>query len=201
MVILFLGPSGCGKGTQADLLAKRLGNLPVIAMGDAIRWAYAERIPEGVSAVEKYTDKGHLVPNNLVVAILKEYLRQFDLSLGAVFDSFPRTPSQVPLFDALLKDLNENLVAVIHLDTSEETARKRMRVRAENDLKKTGKVRRDEDEEAIKNRYSFYRQEVVPLLDIFRDRNVLITVDNSGTIEEVHRAIIKSLKLKGIALP
>ncbi|PIS20767.1 adenylate kinase [candidate division WWE3 bacterium CG08_land_8_20_14_0_20_43_13] len=199
MVILILGISGCGKGTQAKLLAQKIGGVPVISSGDAIRWANKSNVARGREAVENYNNLGKLVPDEIVFGILKAYMGNFDLSRGFIFDSFPRRLEQVPLLDQILSDTGETLSAVVHLETSPELALERMRGRDNEDGTK-GEARGDANEQAIKERFSFYQNQTTPVLEVYMKRGILHNIDNSGTIGQVHEAVLKSLTGAGLCV-
>lgn len=199
MVILFLGISGCGKGTQAKLLSNSLNNIPVISTGDAVRWAASSDSPEGQLAVSQYTSKGMLVPDELVLSILKKYIAQFDLSKGFIIDSFPRRLEQIELLDEILVTMGENLAAVIYLETEENIALQRLSGRNVHD-KNAGISRDDANEETIKERFDFFNKQTKPLIDVYEQRGILHIINNSGTINQVQEAILLSLRKSGLGV-
>lgn len=190
MNLIIIGPSGSGKGTQAELLSKKF-NIPTISMGELIRQASEQKIPEGIKA-ENYWRKGNWVPAELTFRILQPALNQG--KKGFVLDGFPRTIEQVPLLEKYLEERGKKIDKVIHLWISDEEAVKRLLLRAKKDIRRRGKPRKDETEEIIRERLSSYHQTVDPILDYYRKKGILEKVDGERPIEPIHQDIMKRLK-------
>jgi adenylate kinase len=183
MIISIIGPSGCGKGTQAKLLSEKLG-VPAISTGKLLRSAYEARTPEGIEA-EKYWGKGLWVPSNLTMKILKERLDQPDCRDGFILDGGPRKVEEIPLLEKYLSQKGQKLDMVLHLDTSDESCLSRLTHRIFEAREKGEKVREDEDPEEIKERLRQYHQTIEPVLKYFEEKGILHRINNEQNIEEV----------------
>lgn len=190
MIYIFLGPSGCGKGTQAKFLGAKL-NIPTISTGEILRKAFENKMPDGIAA-EKYWGKGNWVPNDLMFKMLKVRLEMDDCQKGFILDAFPREVGQAELLDQYLGERGLKVERVFHLDTDESTAVERILGRIEED-KKRGKVREDETPEVIKARLESYRKTIAPILRYYEERGLLEQIDNSPPIEEVHKEVVRRL--------
>jgi adenylate kinase len=179
--ILFLGPPGAGKGTQAKMLAKALG-VPHVSTGEMLRGAVARGTDLGRQA-EAIMAAGDLVPDRLVVAIVEERLAADDAVCGFLLDGFPRNVEQA---DALAAALGDDAIEVtITIDVPEEEVVARLLNRAMLE------GRTDDNEETIRRRLEVYRSETEPLLDYFGTR--VVTVNGLGTVEEVFSRVVLSL--------
>lgn len=175
--LIFLGPPGAGKGTQAKHLADR-GQIPHISTGDILRQAMRERSPLGVKA-QAYVDRGELVPDQLVNDLVAERLQQPDTTSGWILDGFPRKLSQAVFLDELLQKLNLNSMRVVNLEVPDAVVVDRLLRRAETE------GRTDDTEEVIRRRLEIYRQETSPLIDFYRDRQQLVSVNGDRSMDEV----------------
>jgi len=210
--LILLGPPGAGKGTQASVLSGLLG-VPHISTGDIFRRAIQEGTPLG-KKVEAYLKSGGLVPDELTVEIVKERLSQPDCQRGFLLDGFPRTIPQAQALDAWLEARGEKLDAVINLQVSEEELMARLTGRricpqcgATYHLKydppqrdeicdRCGSplIQREDDRpETVSKRLATYRQQTQPLINYYKERNLLKGVDGNGDIEEVTQSIIQML--------
>lgn len=181
MFILLLGAPGSGKGTQGKLLAERLG-IPKIATGDIIRAAIQAASPLGQDA-KRYYDAGQLVPDQVVLGLIKEELARPAAAHGAVFDGFPRTDAQADLVDALLAERGQRLNHVLLLDVDEEELVRRLLHRARIE------GRADDTEDAIKTRLEVYHQQTAPLMAYYAPRGVVHRVPGMGTVEQIAQEI------------
>ena len=184
MRAIFLGPPGSGKGTQAKLLAQRMG-VPAISTGDMLREAVRLGTPLGRRA-ESIMEAGELVPDDLVIGLIRERISLPDAREGFLLDGFPRTIEQAVALDRLLEGNGEALDAVINLLVPEGTLVERMVGRAARE------GRSDDRPETVRERLRVYREKTAPLVDHYGDRGVRIDVDGSGTIEEVSGRIDKA---------
>lgn len=183
--MLIMGPQGVGKGTQAALLAKHYG-IPTISTGDIFRYNLKNGTELGKQA-RAYTDKGELVPDELTNSIVEDRLGMEDVKQGWILDGYPRSSSQVEALDRMLARMGTGLDAVVALDADRQVLMDRMRKRAQEE------GRADDTPEAIAKRLDIYAHETRPLLDVYRDRGLLVEIDGVGRIEEISRRIIAEL--------
>jgi adenylate kinase len=206
--VAFLGPPGAGKGTQARDLASEW-NVPHVATGDMLREAAAAGTPLGREA-KGYMDRGALVPDDVIIRMIAERLRQPDARQGFLLDGFPRTIAQAEALERLLKDLGQALERAVYFDVSEPELLRRLTGRRVcrncqtafhlvSAPPKTAGVcdrcggelyQRDDDSEAtVRNRLGVYARQTAPLLDWYRARGLLSSVRGEGTISDIRRAV------------
>ncbi len=213
MKIILLGPPGAGKGTQAAMLMSRYG-IPQISTGDMLRAAVRDQSPMGVKAKE-FMDAGELVPDQVVVGIVRERLLLDDCQNGFILDGFPRTVPQADALKQVLLELGKKLDSVISLSVDTEALVERLTGR--RTCSGCGKgfhlkydppgqdgrcsvcsgllTQRDDDqEETIRNRMQVYRQQTAPLEDYYRNDGLLTVVDGMGEIAAVQQAIVAVLQ-------
>jgi len=179
--LILLGPPGSGKGTQAEKLQHHYGILQ-ISTGDMLRKARDERTEFGEQAAH-YMQIGALVPDEIVINIVRERLVQPDCGAGYILDGFPRAVSQAKALDDILDAGAEGIDAVINLVVPDEELIVRLLARK----------REDDNEETIRNRLKVYTQQTEPLVDYYRSRGVLKEIDGVGTIDEVFDRILRVL--------
>jgi adenylate kinase len=172
--LIFLGPPGAGKGTQALALAEKL-QIPHISTGDILRQALTARSPLGIAA-QSYMDRGELVPDNLVQAMVEERLQQSDINSGWILDGFPRTVSQAEFLAELLQKLGHGSVQVINLDVPDNILIERL----------LGRGRPDDTEDVIRRRLEVYHADTKPLIGFYGDRQQLVYVNGNQPLEEVN---------------
>ena len=212
MILIMLGAPGTGKGTVAAKLATKL-NIPQVSTGDIFRKAIAEKTPVGVEA-EKYISQGMLVPDDITIKIVEERLKDADVQNGLILDGFPRTIEQAEALDTMLSKINREITLAINLETPEEEIIDRIvnrRVCSNQDCKtvynkklnppkvdgicdKCGSQliqRKDDNEETAKARFETYFRETAPLVDYYKNKKVLRTIDANGTIDEVWERLLK----------
>jgi adenylate kinase len=183
--IVMLGAPGAGKGTQAVRIAEAHG-VPHISTGDMLRAAIAAGSELG-QKVKEIVESGALVPDELIIEVIRERLAEPDAAAGFVLDGFPRTIGQAEALDALLAELDRPLETVLELDLDEEVAVERMLGRAAEE------GRADDTPEVIKNRFEVYRRQTEPLSDYYRRKGILLVVDASPGIDQVFGAIERAL--------
>ncbi len=179
--LILTGPPGAGKGTQAKLLAKRLG-IPQIATGEILREAVASGSELG-QRVQEIMQRGELVPDEVVIEIVDERLAREDCAPGFILDGFPRTREQAEALERLLRRARRETVRVVSLEVPDDVLRQRILERGEG--------REDDTEETIATRLEVYRQRTAPLLDYFRSS--LLRIDGVGSIEEISARIVEAI--------
>jgi adenylate kinase len=184
--VLLLGPQGSGKGTQAKLISDAYG-IPHIATGDILRAAMAEGTDLG-RRVKPIYDSGRLVPDDLMIGIIRERLAEDDTENGFILDGFPRTLAQAEALDAMLREIAKELTVVFVLQLPEPVAIERLTKRAQLE----GRV--DDTPEAIHKRLELYRRETEPLVDWYRARSNVVPVHADRSVEEVFTEIQEALE-------
>ncbi len=206
MNIILLGPPGAGKGTQAQLLMSDFG-IPQISTGDMLRAAIKAQTKVGLEA-KAFIDAGQLVPDDVVIAIVKERLAADDCAKGYILDGFPRTVHQAEELEAFA-----HIDAVINLYVTDEIIIERLagrricpscgasyhisRLNGGTACLKCGEQvvqRQDDAEETIRNRLKVYSEQTAPLIGYYTERNLLKTVPCHDSIEENHQAVLEALK-------
>ncbi|MFN8670206.1 MAG: adenylate kinase [Gemmatimonadaceae bacterium] len=214
MIIVLLGPPGAGKGTQGERLAEQLG-IPKIATGDVLRAAVREGTPLGLAA-KAAMDRGDLVPDDVILGIMKEALASPSAAKGAILDGVVRTTPQAEGLARALEEIGRPLDAVLVVEVPDEAIVTRLSGRTVCDTCQrpyTGRqpgeacdeghtppgtlVRRKDDEpDAIRNRLAVYQRQTAPVIDWYRTHNApLKFVDGLGTLDEVLARIRVSLGL------
>ena len=203
-----------GKGTQGRRLAQE-GGWALISTGEILRDAVARRTPLGLEA-QRRMDAGLLVPDDVMIGLVKERIAEPDAARGFVLDGFPRTVPQAESLDAMLGERGLRLDAVVSLTAEEPELVRRLGARREcpackrafnlvsspprdgrhcDDHPDTELIRRvDDDEETIRKRLDVYREQTAPLIDHYRRSGRLAEVDGIGAVEEVHRALQAALR-------
>lgn len=194
MILIMLGAPGTGKGTVAAKLSEKL-NIPQVSTGDIFRKAIAEKTDVGIEA-EKYISKGMLVPDEVTIKIVEERLKDEDVKNGLILDGFPRTIDQAKALDLMLEKENKNITLAINLETPEDEIIDRIvnrRVCSNQECKtvyntklnppkvegicdKCGEAliqRKDDNEETVKNRLVAYYKQSAPIVDYYKNKNLL----------------------------
>lgn len=171
--LIFLGPPGAGKGTQAHLLAE-LSAIPHISTGDILRTAVADKTVLGQKA-QSYMERGELVPDELMLDLVRDRLKQLSGGSGWILDGFPRTVIQAEFLDILLQEIEQPLTSVVNLDVPDEVLVARLLARG----------RSDDNEAVIRNRLQVYRDQTLPLIRYYQSREQLLAVDGNQPIETV----------------
>jgi len=181
MNLILVGPPGSGKGTQAKRLVEKF-EIPQISTGDILREAVASRSPIGLRA-KSIMDSGELVPDEVVIEIVRERLGRADCKAGFVLDGFPRTTQQATALDRILAERGREPVRVIALCVADDELRNRILARGEG--------RADDTEETAKKRLEVYRRDTQPVLDHYRAQ--LQSVDGVGSFDEVSARLLRLL--------
>ncbi|NOY65278.1 MAG: adenylate kinase [Nitrospirae bacterium] len=213
MRIVLLGAPGAGKGTQAKKMIEKYG-IPQISTGDILRKAVADGTPLGKEA-KSYMDKGELVPDSVVIGLVKERLSQDDCKKGFILDGFPRNTSQAETLDQVLSEMNMPLQLALSVDVDFDILMKRLTGRRTckqcNQMyniyfsppKKEGVCdkcggelyqRDDDKEETIKKRLEVYEAQTAPLIDYYEKKGILKRVNGVGDIDEIFANICKILE-------
>jgi len=184
--ILLLGPQGSGKGTQARRISAEYG-IPHIATGDMLRAAIAEGTPLG-QQVKPILEGGELVPDELIIEVIRERLEEPDAAAGFVLDGFPRTMGQADALDSVLREIGRELTVVFALQVSDEICIERLLKRARDER------RTDDTPDAIRRRLELYHRETEPLIEHYRTLGILLTIHADGTPNEVFAEIQAALE-------
>lgn len=208
MNLIFLGPLGAGKGTQARLLQAR-EDLPQISTGDMLRGAMAAGTPLG-QAAKAYVDRGALVPDDVMIALIRERLARPDAQRGFVLDGFPRTLPQAQALEGVLEETGGTLDVVLYFRVSDETVVRRLSgrwvCRAQGHIyhlefappAAAGRCdvdgselfqRADDRPETVRRRLEVYHRETEPVVEFYRARGLLEAIDAEGEIEDVYQTV------------
>ncbi len=187
MRLILLGPPGAGKGTQAQRLVSKY-SIVQLSTGDMLRAAVAAGTPVGKRAQEIMA-RGDLVPDDVMVEIIADRLKQADVTNGFILDGFPRTVAQAEALDGLLEKLDLKLDAVVEMTVDEEE----LIARIVNRAKETGGARADDNAETARKRFAVYLKQTAPVSNYYEKKGMLSKVDGMGSVEEVAAAIEAAL--------
>lgn len=195
---IMFGPQGCGKGTQSQLLCRDY-DFVHISVGDIFRWHVAQHT-KLAARIRRITAEGRLVPDEIVAEVVRKRLEEHDWNYGFVLDGFPRTIWQAEyLFE------NWNLDKVIYLDIPDDVVVERVMYRAKIGEGSGFTKRADDNPEALKVRLQEYHQKTKPLLDMYRAKQVLLTIDANRPIPVIYQEILDRLGLtpvnSGLPMP
>ena len=175
--LIFLGPPGAGKGTQAKVLSERC-EVPHISTGDILRAAVQSETELGQKA-EGYMKAGELVPDDLILDLIRERLGQEDTANGWLFDGFPRNVEQAKFLHNLLTGIDQTCEVVINLEVPDDELVNRMLARG----------RADDKEDVIRNRLEVYREQTEPLITFYRAQSLLVSVDGNQPQDAVSETL------------
>ncbi len=181
--VVFLGPPGSGKGTQATALARELG-IPAISTGDMLREAVANGSELG-RRVRRIMESGDLVGDDLMAEVVTERLDQSDTERGFLLDGYPRTASQAETLRGILEGGDETLDHVVFIDVPEEELVRRAILRQRG---------ADDKEDVVRERLRVYREKTEPLVDYYRGKGLLREIDGNRPVDEVRRSILDAIE-------
>jgi len=187
MIAIFLGPPGAGKGTQAAHIVEKYG-IPQLSTGDMLRSAVAAQTSLG-QKVEAIMERGDLVSDDIVAAIIEERIEADDCAPGFLLDGYPRTIAQAEMLDVMLEKKERSVDAVIELQVDEDALVDRLRSRIAETKERGDKARKDDNEETFKKRLGIYRDQTAPLIFFYENQGKLGVVDGMGSIEVVSAAL------------
>ena len=185
MRMILMGPPGAGKGTQAQVVAERY-SIPAISTGDIFRKNASEGTELGIQA-QRFMDAGEYVPDELTNLMVRNRIDEPDAERGFLLDGYPRTLAQVEELDGMIKHTGHVLDAVVVLTVDKEELVQRLLQRAATE------GRADDTEDVVRRRYEVYDDQTAPLIDVYRDRGLMIEVDGMGEVDEVSQRIFDAL--------
>ena len=188
--LLLIGPPGAGKGTQAERLGAHFG-IPAISTGDIFRENVKNETELGRKA-KSYMDAGENVPDSLTNDLVQDRLKQDDCAEGFLLDGYPRTAAQVDALEGMLTAQSTKLDAAVELVADVEVVVNRLRQRA------IDQGRSDDSEDVVRHRLSVYAEQTAPLIEVFQQRGLLVTVDGIGPIDEITDRIVARLTAAGV---
>ena len=185
--LVLFGPPGAGKGTQSTLLINKY-NLLHLSTGDILRGEISAGTVLGLKA-KSLMDKGELVPDSVVIGMIKSKLKNNPDAKGFIFDGFPRTTAQAEALDTLLLELKTDISVMISLQVDDEELTKRLLLRGKNSGRSD-----DQDESVIRNRIKQYNNKTLPLKEFYGAQNKLQEIEGIGSIEEINQKICASIE-------
>ncbi|HEX3224118.1 MAG TPA: adenylate kinase [Nocardioides sp.] len=185
MRLIFMGPPGAGKGTQAQVVAERFG-IPAISTGDIFRVNVSKGTELGVEA-KRYMDAGEYVPDSVTNLMVRHRIDEPDAEKGFLLDGYPRTLAQVDELDGMIKFTGHRLDGVVVLTVDADELVRRLTERAQSE------GRSDDTEEVVRRRQEVYAEQTAPLIEVYRERGLVHEVDGIGEVDEVTRRILDSL--------
>ncbi len=191
MRLILMGPPGAGKGTQAKVIAGRLG-VPAISTGDIFRANVSQQTPLGIEA-QRFMDAGEYVPDVVTNGMVRDRIAEDDARHGFLLDGYPRTVAQVEELDAMLTEQSASIDAVVVLTVDQDEIVQRLLKRAETE------GRADDTEDVIRHRQDVYTEQTAPLIEVYAARGVLTEVDGMGAVEEVTERVFTALEATGAA--
>jgi adenylate kinase len=180
-----MGPPGAGKGTQARFVADHFG-VPAISTGDIFRANVSQGTPLGIEA-KRYMDAGEYVPDEVTNRMVRNRIDEVDAAPGFLLDGYPRTLAQVTELDGMIEFTGHRLDAVVVLTVDSEELVQRLLQRAVTD------GRADDTEDVIRRRQEVYLEQTEPLIDVYRERGILVEVDGMGEVDDVTARIFAAL--------
>ncbi|MCW2767418.1 MAG: adenylate kinase [Nocardioides sp.] len=185
MRLIIMGPPGAGKGTQAKFIAEHF-KIPAISTGDIFRANVTKGTPLGLEA-KRYMDAGDYVPDEVTNLMVRNRIDEPDAEPGFLLDGYPRTLSQVEELDGMIKFTGHQLDAVVVLTVDQDEIVSRLLQRAQVE------GRADDTEDVIRRRQELYTEQTEPLIEVYRDRGLLVEVDGMGEVDDVTRRVFAAL--------
>jgi adenylate kinase len=185
MRLVLMGPPGAGKGTQAKFIADHF-KIPAISTGDIFRANVSQGTPLGQEA-QRYMDAGEYVPDEVTNKMVRNRIDEPDAAPGFLLDGYPRTLAQVEELDGMIKFTGHALDAVVCLTADDDVLVSRLLQRAQLE------GRADDTEDVIRRRQEVYADQTAPLIDVYRDRGLLVEVDGLGEVDDVTQRIFEAL--------
>ncbi len=213
MNVIFMGPPGAGKGTQAKILSERF-HIPQISTGDILRMNVREKTPLGLKAKD-YMEKGALVPDELVVEMVADRLKSRDCAGGFILDGFPRNVAQAEALEKTLEEMGKKIDAVVGIEVEERELVRRLSgrrvcrncgavyhvifnppVNTDTCDKCGGELyqRDDDKEETIKARLKIYEEETRPVIEYYKERGLYRAVNGIGSVDSITENIVKAIE-------
>ncbi len=213
--IVLMGPPGCGKGTQGKMLESRYG-IPQLSTGDMLRAAVAAKTPTGLAA-KAYMDRGSLVPDDVIIGIMRDRIAASDCERGYILDGFPRTLAQAEALERMLSEMQQGLLAAINLAVADDEVVRRLSGRRQCrkcgtgfhvEFKKPAREgvcdtcqgelyqRDDDNEKTIRSRLSVYNDQTAPLISYYEKKSLLMQVPGTGSIDEIFERICSLIDRK-----
>lgn len=189
MRLLIMGPPGAGKGTQAAVIAARLG-IPHISTGDIFRANVSEGTPLGIEA-KRYMDAGEYVPDGVTNAMVRDRLSRDDCGPGFLLDGYPRTVEQVGELDGMLNGSGGSLDRVIELTVDTDIVVDRLVKRAAD------QGRSDDTEDVIRRRLEVYAEQTAPLIAVYDSRGLVVRIDGMGDVPDVTARVLAAIGVDG----
>jgi len=186
MRLIFMGPPGAGKGTQANFVAQRYG-IPAISTGDIFRANVTRGTELGLEA-QRFMDAGEYVPDAVTNLMVRNRIDEPDAEPGFLLDGYPRTLAQVEELDGMIAFTGHALDAVVSLTVDSDEIVERLLQRAQLE------GRADDTEDVIRRRQELYAEQTAPLIEVYRDRGLLIEVDGMGEVDDVTGRILAALE-------
>jgi len=185
MRLILMGPPGAGKGTQAKVIATHFG-IPAISTGDIFRANVSQGTPLGKEA-QRFMDAGEYVPDEVTNSMVRNRIDEADAVPGFLLDGYPRTLAQVEELDGMIGFTGHRLDAVVVLTVDDDVLVERLLQRA------AVEGRADDTEDVIRRRQELYGEQTAPLIEVYRDRGLLIEVDGLGEVDDVTQRIFAAL--------
>lgn len=183
MIIVFVGPPYAGKDTQGKLLSQKLGGIPIFSMGHLIREAREKGSEKIIKAYENYSLKGQHVPTKIKFPLLKEKMDKAGKDF--ILDNFPATEDDLAELNNYLFYANKKIDKVIYLNISDQEMQKRFKV--------ASRGRKDDHPEIIIARRDIQNKDRIPVLEFYKNNNLLLEINGEGDIDKIHREILKNL--------
>jgi len=183
--LIIMGPPGAGKGTQAKFIAEHF-EIPAISTGDIFRANVSQGTPLGVEA-KRYMDAGEYVPDEITNRMVRNRIDEPDAAHGFLLDGYPRTVAQVEELDGMIKFTGHELDAVLCLVVDKDEVVNRLLQRAQIE------GRADDTEDVIRRRQEIYLEQTAPLIEVYKQRSILVEVDGLGEVDEVTKRIFDAL--------